>query len=131
MRYLTLGELLDLHRLVVEASGGLAGVRDLGAIESALAQPHATFEGQDLHPTLPAKAAALGFSLVKNHGFLDGNKRVGHFAMVVFLALNGQEIVASVDEQESIMLTLAEGKMSRENLAIWLATHLVAVESGR
>ncbi len=121
--------MLELHQLLLEVSGGLAGVRDLGAVESAVAQPHATFEGQDLYPSLVAKAAALGFSLVRNHGFLDGNKRVGHFAMSVFLSLNGQEIVASVDEQEAMVLALAEGNLGREKLELWLSIHLVAIES--
>lgn len=130
MRHLALGEVLELHRLLLEVSGGLAGVRDLGAIESAVAQPHATFEGQDLYPFLVARAAALGFSLVRNHGFLDGNKRVGHLAMSVFLSLNGQEIVASVDDQEATVTALAEGKLSREKLELWLVAHLVAIVSG-
>jgi len=81
MRYLTLGEVVELHRAVIEKTGGTAGIRDLGALDSALAQPQATFDGVDLHPSLADKAAALCFSLVRNHPFLDGNKRVGHAAM--------------------------------------------------
>src|SRR5215510_4124205 len=100
MRYLTLGEVVVLHRAILERSGGASGIRDLGALESALAQPRATFGGVDLHASLIDKAAVLGFSLALNHAFLDGNKRVAHAAMEVFLVLNGHEIVASVDEQE-------------------------------
>lgn len=81
MRYLTLGEVVALHRAVIESTGGASGIRDLGALESALAQPRATFAGSDLHPTIPAKAAALGYSLTLNHPFVDGNKRVAHAAM--------------------------------------------------
>lgn len=104
IRYLTLEELLELHRLVLVQSGGLAGVPDFGGIESALAQPQMTFGGQELYPTLGDKAAALGFSLVCNHPFLDGNKRVGHAAMETFLVLNGWELDSHVDEQEQVIL---------------------------
>lgn len=74
MRYLTLGEVLGIYRRVMEQSGGMAGIRDLGALESAVAQPRMTFSGEDLYPTLVEKAAALGFSLIQNHPFADGNK---------------------------------------------------------
>ena len=77
MRHLTLGEVVALHRAVVEVTGGASGIRDLGALESALAQPRATFSGDDLYPSLVEKAAALCFSLVMSHPFADGNKRAG------------------------------------------------------
>jgi death-on-curing protein len=76
MRYLTLGEVVELHRLVLAASGGATGIRDLGALESAVAQPRASFGGSDLHPTLIEKTGALGFALAQGHPFVDGNKRV-------------------------------------------------------
>ena len=85
MRYLSLGEVLGLYDRIVGTSGGAIGIRDLGALESALAQPRMSFGGGDLYPSLAEKAAALGYSLVMNHRFLDGNKRVGHAAMEVFL----------------------------------------------
>ena len=88
------------------------GLRDRGAIESAVAQPEMTFGGDDLYPTIAEKAAALGHSLIQNHPFIDGNKRVGHAAIEVFLVLNGYEISASVDEQEQTVLTVANGGMS-------------------
>jgi len=124
MRYLTLGEVVALHRAVLEISGGASGIRDLGALESALAQPRASFGGTDLHTSLHAKAAALGLSLALNHPFLDGNKRVAHAAMEAFLMLNGSEIAATVDEQERLMLDLAAGRVTREQLANWLEQHL-------
>jgi death-on-curing protein len=77
MRYLALGEVVELHRRLLEATGGAFSIRDFGALESAIAQPKATFEAVDLHPTLVETAAALGFSLVQGHAFVDGNKRVG------------------------------------------------------
>jgi death-on-curing protein len=125
MRYLTLGEIVRLHRAIIDTSGGATGVRDLGGLESAIAQPRAAFGGVDLHASLPAKAAALGCSLALNHPFLDGNKRIAHAAMEAFLLLNGQEIEAHVDEQERLMLDLAAGLITREQLTDWLDAHLV------
>ena len=84
-----------------------------------------TFSEQDLYPTLVEKAAALGFSLIQNHPFLDGNKRIGHAAIEVFLILNGYEITASVDEQEALILQVASGQLSRQDLLEWLTAHLV------
>jgi death on curing protein len=105
---------IELHALVVAQAGGAAGLRDLGVLESAVAQPRATFEGADLYPTLAAKAAALGYSLALNHAFVDGNKRVAHAALETFLVLNGYELAADVDEAERTMLALAAGDLSRE-----------------
>ncbi len=124
MRYLTLGEVVELHRRLLGATGGAPGVRDLGALESAIALPKATFGGTDLYPTLMEKAAALCFALVANHPFVDGNKRVGHAAMEIFLVLNGTEIDAAVDEQERLMLDLAAGRISRSHLTDWLHQHV-------
>ncbi len=128
IRYLTLVEVLSLHRQIIEQSGGALGVRDLGALESALAQPRMTFGGEDLYPTLVDKAAALGFSIVMNHPFVDGNKRTGHAAMETFLVLNGMEISASVDEQEQVILALASGNSGRELFVEWLKQHVTAIE---
>ena len=123
MRYLSLGEIVDLHQALLAQTGGATGIRDLGMRESALAQPRATFGGTDLHPTLVQKAAALGFSLTLNHPFVDGNKRVAHAAMEVFLLLNGLDLNATIDEQERLMLDLADGRITREQLIFWLENH--------
>jgi death-on-curing protein len=85
-----------------------------------------TFGGGELYPSIVDKAAALGFSLIQNHPFLDGNKRTGHAAMEVFLLLNGFEIQASVDEQERIVLQVASGEMDREAFTLWLRDHVAA-----
>lgn len=98
MRYLTLSEVLELHRRIVQHSGGSLGIRDLNAVESALAQPRMTFGGADLYATIVEKASAVGFLLIQNHPFIDGNKRIGHAAMETFLVLNGFEISAPVNE---------------------------------
>ncbi|NBD35233.1 MAG: type II toxin-antitoxin system death-on-curing family toxin [Chloroflexi bacterium] len=128
-RYLELGEVLQLYLWVMRQSGGTVGIRDLGLLESALVQPRATFGGIDLYPTIAEKAAAIGFSLIKNHPFVDGNKRIGHAAMEVFLMLNGYEIEANVDEQERIIRDLAAGNLNRETFVSWLREHIVT-ESG-
>lgn len=93
MRYLTLNEVVELCERILEQSGGMVSVRDWGALESALAQPRMTFEEQELYPTLVDKVAALGFSLIKNHPFVDGNKRVGHAAMVFVLFGKSQQVI--------------------------------------
>jgi death-on-curing protein len=76
-----------------------------------------------LYPTLAEKAASLGFSLVSNHPFTDGNKRVGHAAMETFLVLNGLELAAAVDEQQQVILRLAAGELKREEFTAWVQTH--------
>jgi death-on-curing protein len=124
MRYLTLPEILDLHRRVIEQSGGGDGVRDLGGVESAVAQPQMTFGGDELYPTIESKATALCFSLVMNHPFVDGNKRIGHAAMETFLVMNGFEIAAAVDDAEKIILTLAAGGLTREELLEWVTSNV-------
>ncbi len=118
-------ELLDLHRMMIDTIGGSHGVRDRGAAESALAQPFMTFGGEDLYPTLADKASALGFSLINNHPFIDGNKRVGHAAMKSFLRLNQHDLVADIDEQERVVLAVAAGELGREEFTEWVKAHVV------
>jgi death on curing protein len=125
MRYLTVSEVIDLQRLVLERSGGMAGIRDRNALESAVAQPTMAFGGEELYPMLADKAAALGFSLIKNHPFVDGNKRIGHAAMESFLVLNRHEINASVDEQEQIILKLAASTIGRPEFTEWVRSHVI------
>ena len=87
--------------------------------------PQATYGGEDLYPTIVDKASSLGFSLIQNHPFIDGNKRIGHAAMATFLILNGFEIDAAVNEQEQVILTIASGNMKRDDFAVWLHVHVV------
>ena len=128
MRYLTLSDVLEVHRQVMAQSGGAEGLMHLPALESALAQPQMTFGGEELYPTLVDKAAVLSYALIKNHPFLDGNKRTGHAAMEVFLVLNDHEIRATVDEQEHVILQVAASEIDREAFTAWLRTHVVAKE---
>ncbi len=131
MRYLTYHEVLELYHRVMEQSGGAVGIRNLNGLESALAQPSMIFGGQELYPTIVEKASALAFSLIKNHPFVDGNKRIGHAAMETFLVLNGYEIEASVDEQEWVILQVASGEMGREGFTEWLRAHMVPRGRGK
>jgi len=125
MRYLTIKRILYLHQLVIERSGGIHGLRDEGALKSAAAQPRMTFDQLDLYPTRAAKAGALAYSLIQNHPFLDGNKRIGHAAIEAMLGRNGFELAAPVDEAERIILEVASSQRSREELTEWIEAHLV------
>jgi death-on-curing protein len=125
MRYLTLEEVIDLHALVLQQSGGMPGIRDANALDSAVAQPTMAFGGHDLYPSIADKAAALAFSLVMNHPFFDGNKRIGHAAMETFLVLNGHELSATADEQEQVILQLAAGQMKRPDFTDWVRNHVI------
>ena len=127
VRYLTLSEVLELHHRLLSLTGGAGGIRDLGGLESAIAQPRMTFEGSDLYPDLVTKATALGFSLIQNHPFVDGNKRVGHAAVETFLMLNGYDPIASVDESEALVLGLASGEFDRKEFEGWLRKHIGSV----
>ena len=124
MYYISIDEVLALHRRIIETSGGSMGLLNRSGLESAVEQPHhGTFDGQYFYPTVIEKAAALCFSLIQNHPFVDGNKRVGHAAMEAFLNGNGYEIAAAVDIQEQIIWRVASGDVSRDQLVRWLEEH--------
>ena len=123
-RYLSLAEVLKLHGLIIAKSGGSDGLRDLGMLESALGQPRQTFGGEDLYPSLTSKAAALGFSLIMNHPFIDGNKRVGHAATEAVLMLNGFELAAEIDDAEVEILAVAAGQRTRDEFQAWIEKHV-------
>jgi death-on-curing protein len=120
MRYLRLSEVLYLHDRILKESGGRHGVRNQGGLESALALPRQTFGEIELYPSIVEKAAILCFSLVNNHPFIDGNKRVAHAAMEIFLIQNRMELFADIDEQEQVILHLASSRMSHEEFIAWL-----------
>lgn len=124
IRYLTRAEVLLIHHAALEANGGMQGIRDSAGLDSALAQPQMSFSGQELYPTTIEKAAALGYSLMSNHPFVDGNKRVGWTVMRVFLKVNG--LVFQFAEQDGVQLALqvAAGKLSRHALVQWLIDHV-------
>ena len=117
--YLSLKQLLRLHERQIRSFGGSASVRDRGGLEAAAARPQMTFGGEDLHPDPAAKAAALMHSLVMNHPFVDGNKRIGAMAAELFLRANGVDLVAPDEELIGLTLAVARGEVSAEALAIW------------
>ena len=116
-------KVLLLHQLIAEETGGSVGVRDVGLLESALNNAYATFGGEELYKTKEEKAASLGFSLISNHAFVDGNKRIGVYVMLSFLEINGIKIVATNEEIIEIGLSLASSKMSCEDLKAWILAH--------
>lgn len=124
MIYLTLDQVLQIHAEAIRRHGGDPAVHDLGLVDSAVAQPQMTFGGVDLYPTLVEKAAALGYSLTANHGFKDGNKRVGFTAMDVFLRRNGYKITAPVDDAERVSLGVASATITREQFTEWVRQHV-------
>jgi len=118
--YLSLEQVLDLHRRQLRRFGGLAGLRDRGALASAVARPQMTFGGEDLYPEIEDKAGALMHSLVMNHPFVDGNKRVGAHACLLLMMANGVEPTFSPAELTAITLATARGEVNAEALSIWL-----------
>ena len=123
--YLTLDEVLAIHAHQIERYGGSFGIRDRSLLESALAMPRATFGGEDLHANLEEKAAAYLFHLVKNHPFVDGNKRVGLATSLAFLRFHGIVIRATDDELVDLVLRIAAGRCSKAEVAVFLASHVV------
>ncbi len=124
MRFLTVREVLELHEKIIAQSGGDSGLRLQALLDASVEQCKQTFDGHDLYPTLHEKAASLCFSMVKNHPFVDGNKRIGHGAMELFLLLNGYELSATVDSAEEMIQKLAAGERSRNELSTWIQNHL-------
>src|SRR4051812_8414951 len=119
IEYLSIEQVLALHAYQAKRYGGRAGLRDRAALEAAGGRPQATFGGEDLYPETVDKAAALMHSLVSNHPFVDGNKRVGAFAAVLFLSVNGLEILCTPDELTLVTMAVARGEVAAEALAIW------------
>jgi death-on-curing protein len=125
VKVLTKEQVLSMHRELIAAHGGSDGVRDEGLLDSALAAPFQTFDGQSLLPSVQQKAARLGYGLVMNHPFVDGNKRVGVHVMLTFLALNGIELSYTQKELYETILDLAAGKVSHDDLLQWIIRHEV------
>jgi len=123
MRYLTVEQVLFLHARLIEETGGSHGIRDVGLLQSAVARPRATFEGEDLYPDVFSKAAALMHSLINNHPFVEGNKRTGSAAAVLFLRANGWSFEASNAELEGFALQVARGVLDVLQAAGWLREH--------
>lgn len=124
MRVLSKRQILMLHSMLVAQSGGADGLRDEGLLESAINTPLQTFGGQELYPTVLEKAARLGYGLIHNHPFLDGNKRIGTHAMLVFLDINNITLSYEDDDLIAAILRVASGEMDDSELLEWLKTHI-------
>ena len=116
-------KILQLHRFLIQEPGGLDGLRDEGLLDSAVQGPFATFDGQELYPHLEQKAAKLGYTLAKNHAFLDGNKRIGTYSMLIFLDVNGVTMEYSDDDLISLGFGIADGSMDYEEILAWVQEH--------
>ncbi len=116
-------QILQLHIDLIKATGGSDGIRDEGMLDSALSSPFQSFGGKELYPSIQAKAAQLCFGLVKNHAMIDGNKRLGAHAMLVFLALNGYELSYRQKELSDVILALASGEIGAEKILQWIIEH--------
>ena len=112
-----------LHQLMAEATGGSVGVRDEGLLDSAIEGAFATFDGVELYPSKEEKAAKLGYSLISNHAFVDGNKRIGVYVMLSFLELNGVHIEAADEDVVSLGLGVADGSMEQKDILDWIHKH--------
>ena len=123
MRLLSIQDIILLHKKLIEQTGGSHGIRDAGLIESALNRALATFDGQDLYRTVKPKIAAVTYSLVNNHGFIDGNKRVGVTAMLLLLRINGYQISYTQQELVSLGLSLADGSATENDILKWIEDH--------
>jgi death-on-curing protein len=123
MKKLSKQHVIMLHEILVKYTGGAQGIRDVGLLESALEAPFISFAGVSNYPTLQSKAARLAFGLVKNHPFVDGNKRIGVLAMISFLELNGVKLTCADDELIKIGLGLADGSMDEKMLLDFIALH--------
>ena len=121
--YITLEQIFVIHEDQIERYGGTSGLRDLQLLESALFRPQTTFGGKDLYPTIFEKAAALIHSLILNHSFIDGNKRTGTAAALVFLLVNAREIQAEQKELVELALAIAKRKMDIEEIGLWFNNH--------
>lgn len=116
-------QVILLHKRLIETTGGSDGIRDIGMLDSALANPFQSFGNKELYPSVQAKAAQLCFGIVKNHPMIDGNKRLGTHVMLVFLALNGYELVYTQQELSGAILDLASGKMDADDILQWIISH--------
>ena len=125
MKILSKQQVLRLHEMLIGQSGGSPEIRDDGLLESALNAPFQSFGDTDLYPSLLEKAARLGYGLIKNHPFVDGNKRIGTHTMLVFLAINHAELAYSDEELISLILGIAAGEYDDKHLLNWLQQHLI------
>lgn|SRR5574341_180173 len=129
MRYLQLDEVLRIHERAIRQYGGSPELADLGRLESALATPQQTVFGEDLYPDLASKAAILFYLLIKNHAFVDGNKRTGFLCLLRFLHLNGYGLDATNDELYEFTIAVATSKLDKDQITRWIQIRMRELES--
>lgn len=118
-------KVLLLHRLIAEETGGSIGVRDEGLLEAALENVFASFGGEEFYPSKEEKGARLGYELISNHAFVDGNKRIGMYVMLTFLEVNGIRLECTNEEVAEVGLAVAAGQMKYEALLAWVREHRI------
>ena len=123
-KFLTISQTLDIHQRQIQRFGGTNGVRDEGLLDSALAQPQATFGGELLHPTIGEQATAYLYHLAMNHPFIDGNKRTAFAVMLTFITLNGYSLNLSAEEAYNLVIRVVQRQISKEELSAFLEVHL-------
>lgn len=123
MKKLRKEQILVLHSQLIELTGGSAGVRDYNLLESAIETPFQVFAGEELYPTIQEKGTRLGYGLIKNHCMVDGNKRIGAHAMLVFFELNGIKLKYTQKELYEMILAVADGSLTYEDMLEWVLEH--------
>jgi death-on-curing protein len=123
-KFLSISQVLDIHQDEINSFGGTSGVRDEGLLDSALAQPQATFFGELLHPTIGEQAAAYLYHLAMNHPFIDGNKRTAFAVMDTFVTLNGYSLNLSQEQAYNLVIRVVQKEISKEELSAFLELHL-------
>jgi|SRR5690554_513112 len=125
MKGIDVEEILIFHRKIIEQTGGSDGVRDIGLIESALNRAFSTFDGNDLYKEIEDKVSVITYGLIKNHGFVDGNKRIGVAVMLLLLQINGVKVQYTQDELVKLGLDIAKGSLDEKGIKQWIKNHIV------
>jgi death on curing protein len=123
MKKLDTAQVLYLHNLMHSFTGGSSGIRDFAALESAIYHAYASFEGKDLYPTIEEKGARQAYGIIRNHPFIDGNKRTGLFVMLVFLELNNIKLYFTQSELVNLGVGISKGKIDSDQITKWILKH--------
>lgn len=123
MKRISKEQVIKIHSMLINQTGGTDGIRDEGLLESALNAPFQTFDGEYIYKTIKAKAAKLGYFLIKNHPFIDGNKRIGILVMMTFLEVNGIEVICTDEGLIALGLGLADGSINDNDLLNWIISN--------
>lgn len=125
MKRLTKQHIIMLHSKLIQETGGIDGVRDESLLDSAINAPFQSYDGIDIYPSIQQKGARLGYGLIANHAFIDGNKRIGVHAMLVFLTMNGIELSYTQDELADMVLKVASGEFNFQSMLLWISEHQI------